>query len=221
MVARLDAKDPPRVPVPIRAAPADTPRAWLDRLARAYADGRVDAAEARRRLDAYTSRRDMKTARWMRYRLDFLIANALPRDAPQIVAGCVADVEAHCGGLLPYAPPWIRDTRSRDTARLYARLYLFALALGWGGRDFEMAQSMTAELFGVNCAGTVAEFIRKAVKHGFVEIVSKGRPHGNGAHGRGTVYRLAHSVGAIDGAGGFLHGLLLERMPCLVERRGI
>lgn len=218
MVARLDAKDPPRVPVPIRAAPPDTPKAWLDRLARAYADGRVDAAEARRRLDAYTSGRDRKTARWMRYRLGFLIANALPRDTPQIVARCVADVESHCGGLLPYVPVWIQSTRNRDTARIYARLYFFALALGWSGRDFEMAQSMTAELFGVNCAGTVAEFIRKAVMHGFVEIVSKGRPHGNGAHGRGTVYRLAHSGGAMDEAAGFLHGLLLERIPCLASR---
>lgn len=219
MVARLDAKDPPRVPVLIRAAPPDTPKAWLDRLARAYADGRTDADEARRRLDAYARGRDEKTARWMRYRLDFLMANALPRDAPQIVAGCVREVEARFGGLLPYVPVWIQSTRNRDTARIYARLYFFALALGWRGRDFEMAQSLTARLFGIQSAGLVAEFMRKAVSRGFVEIVSRGRPHGNGARGRGTVYRLIHRDGhTVGDAAGFLYGLLMERMPCIASR---
>ena len=217
MIASLDAKDPPRRPLPTRTAPPDTPKAWLDRLARAYAAGRVDAAEARRRLDAYARGHDGKTARYMRHRLDFLIANALPRDAPQIVAGCVADTESHFGGLLPYVPQWVRDARSQDTARLHARLYFFAFALGWGGRDFEMAQNVTGKLYGCD-GGTVRDFVRKAVKHGFIEIVSKGRPHGTGARGRGTVYRLAYSAGAIDNATGFLHGLLWERIPCLVER---
>lgn len=222
--ARTDtpgAKGKTRVPIPIRHAPADTPELWVVRLARACASGLIDGAEARRRLDAYAAGRGAKTARYLAHRLYFLMSNILPRDAPQIVAGCVADTEAHFGGLLQYVPQWVRDTRSPGTARLYARLYFFALALGWGGRDFEMAQSMAAKLFGVHFAGTVTEFIRKAVKNGFVEIVLKGKPHGNGAHGRGTVYRLIHSGGAIDNAIGFMHGLLLERLPCLVERRGI
>ena len=220
MSVRRDAKDPPRrYPSPVRpAAPTDTPERWLDRLARAYADGRTDATEARRRLDAYAAGRDVKTARYLAHRLDFLMANILPRDAPQIVAGCVADTEAAFGGLLQHVPQWVRGTSNPDTACLYARLYFFALALGWGGRNFEMAQGVTAKLFDCD-GGMVRGFIRKAVGHGFVEIVSRGRPHGNGAHGRGTVYRLIHSGGAVDDATGFMHGLLLERLPCLVGRR--
>jgi len=221
MSVRRDAKDPPRRhPSPVRpAAPTDTPERWLDRLARAYASELIDATEARRRLDAYAAGRDARTARYLAHRLDFLMANILPKAAPGIVSGCVKETEAAFGGLLQHVPQWVRDTGNADTARLYARLYFFALALGWGGRDFEMAQCMTAKLFGVKRAGTVAEFIRKAVKHGFVAIVSKGRPHGKGIHGRGTVYRLIHSGGAVDDAIGFMHGLLLERLPCLVERR--
>lgn len=202
----------------MNAAPTDTPGRWLDRLARAYASGLIDGAEARRRLDAYTTGLDAKTARFMHHRFQFLAANVLPKDAPGIVAGCVKEIESAFGGLLQHVPQWVRGTRNRDTARLYARLYFFALALGWRGRDFEMAQGVTAKLF--NCdGGMVRGFIRKAVKHGFVWIVSSGRPHGNGAHGRGTVYRLIHSGGAVDDATGFMHGLLLERLPCLVERR--
>jgi hypothetical protein len=146
------------------------------------------------------------------------MANILPKAAPGIVAGCVKETEAAFGGLLQHVPQWVRDTGNADTARFYARLYFFALALGWGGRDFEMAQCMTAKLFDCD-GGMVRGFIRKAVSHGCVEIVSRGKPHGNGTHGRGTVYRLIHSGGAVDAATGFMHGLLLERLPCLVERR--
>jgi hypothetical protein len=145
------------------------------------------------------------------------MANILPKAAPGIVAGCVKETEAAFGGLLQHVPQWV-GTGNADTARLYARLYFFAIALGWGGRDFEMAQDVTSKLFNSD-GGMVRGFIRKAVGHGFVAIVSKGRPHGNGTHGRGTVYRLIHSGGAVDDATGFMHGLLLERLPCLVERR--
>ena len=75
---------------------------------------------------------------------------------------------------------------------------------------------MTAGLFGIRSAGAVAEFIRKAVSRGFLEIVSRGRPHGNGARGRGTVYRLIHRDGhTVGDAAGFLYGLLMVRIPRL------
>ena len=199
---------PPRMP---RRDPAR----WAVDLARAAVAGRIDAQRARAMLEERAASVDAKTAAWMRHRVAALIMNVLPPDAPGIVAGCVADAEARLaavGGLLPYAPGWVRETRGHggERARLYARLYFFADALGADGRDFIMARCVAARLFDAD-SGDIAAFIGKATRRGFMVRTGGGRQRGGWktAH----VYRLAACGGILDDARFLIHGLLAERLP--------
>lgn len=211
------------VPATLPRRPTDTPQGWIGRLAREVAAGQIDGDEAMRRLDARATRLDRKTASWMRHRFRYMVENAMPPDVPAVAAECVLKVEAALAagswcGLQPFCPFWITKTRNAGTRSLFARLYFFALALGWNGRDFEMAQGMAARLFGCGSCGWIAEFLRKAARIGFLLVVSQGRAHRHGVRGRGTVYKLARPVRVDDEATERLYGLLAERLPCLAGR---
>ena len=207
------------------APPADTPQGYLGRIASAVVNGTMTVAEARRRFAAFVSGRDAKAACWARHYLSNAIATCAPRGLLESAARCVRAVERERGTLLGGAPAWIIATRNRNTRELYARLRLFALALGFGGRDFVMAQCVTARLFSCD-GGQVREFMRKAVRHGFVALKSRGRRTAaySVAVGGATVtrwrraanvYTLARAELEADATTMHLYGLLYAFVPAL------
>ena len=208
--------------------PPDTPQRWMARLARAVVEGRLSPEDARARFETYVAARASgedvhaaeKTATWMRHYLAHAIRNMPTKDLPTMAANGVKLTELDFGSLVRHVPAWGGTTRNGATAALYARLCCFALLLGAYGRRFEMAQGMTAGLFGCG-TGYVTEFVRKATKHDFLRLAVKGRkvtPYDMTVKGR-VVTRWRRSADIYE-LGDFAHvakGLEMQ----LRERSGI
>ena len=95
----------------------------------------------------------------------------VPGDAPEQCGELVNFIDEVVGHEMPPAPGWCWGAPVP-----YRRLYVGALILGYGGRQFMFASGTMASAMSVPSQKTVQRFLKAAQANQFMECVVKGKP---------------------------------------------